>query len=107
MVTSTSHPTLEWSSLQDVFYRKSEIYHLTWGINNLSDYLITSAKNGGLVALVRDPSRLVSLGKAALLKPKIHLHQRRSIGGKHTMGSLREDRRLWIHVARAASSGAG
>jgi hypothetical protein len=74
MVTSTSHPTLEWSSLQDVFYRKSEIYHLTWGINNLSDYLITSAKNGGLVALVRDPSRLVSLGKAALLKPKIHIY---------------------------------
>ncbi|UZJ52563.1 hypothetical protein CBS101457_001883 [Exobasidium rhododendri] len=74
MVTSTNHPTLEWSSLQNVFYRKSDIYHLTWGIDNLSDYLITSAKNGGLVALIRDPSRLVSLGKAALLKPKIHIY---------------------------------
>lgn len=73
-MASNSHPTLEWSSLQDVFYRKSEIYHLTWGIDNLSDYLITSAKNGGLVALVRDPSKLVSLGKAALLKPKIHIY---------------------------------
>jgi hypothetical protein len=74
MVTSNNHPTLEWSSLQDVFYRKSDIYHLTWGIDNLSDYLITSAKNGGLLALIRDPSKLVSLGKAALLKPKIHIY---------------------------------
>ena len=74
MVTSHNHPTLEWSSLQDVFYRKSDIYHLTWGIDNLSDYLITSAKDGGLLALIRDPSKLVSLGKAALLKPKIHIY---------------------------------
>lgn len=74
MVTSDNHPTLEWSSLQDVFYRKSDIYHLTWGIDSLADYLITSAKNGGLLALIRDPSKLVSLGKAALLKPKIHIY---------------------------------
>jgi hypothetical protein len=74
MVTSNNHPTLEWSSLQDVFYRRSDIYHLTWGIDTLSDYLITSAKNGGLLALIRDPSKLISLGKAALLKPKIHIY---------------------------------
>ncbi|PWN47072.1 hypothetical protein IE53DRAFT_336028 [Violaceomyces palustris] len=66
-----AHPTIEWSSLQDFFYRKSEIYTLSWGIENLADYVVASASNAGLLALVRDPTRLVSLGKASLLKPKI------------------------------------
>lgn len=68
------HPTQEWSSLQDVFYRKSEAYTFTWGVDNLSDYLVAAAPNAGLLALVRDPSRLVALGKAALLKPKIQVY---------------------------------
>ena len=66
-----SHPTIEWSSLQDVFYRKSELYSLSWGIENLADYQVAAASNAGLLALVRDPNRLVSVGKASLLKPKI------------------------------------
>lgn len=74
MTVSLGHPTQEWSSLQDVFYRKSEIYSLSWGIDELSDYIVASAKNGGLLALARDPNKLVSLGKAALLKPKIHIY---------------------------------
>ncbi|SPO38788.1 related to vacuolar protein sorting 16 [Pseudozyma flocculosa] len=65
------HPTTEWSSLQDVFYRKADVYSLSWGIENLADYNVAAASNGGLLALVRDPTRLVSLGKASLLKPKI------------------------------------
>ncbi|ETS65113.1 hypothetical protein PaG_00571 [Moesziomyces aphidis] len=66
-----NHPTSEWSSLQDIFYRRTELYALSWGIDNLADYVVAAASNGGLIALVRDPTRLVSLGKASLLKPKI------------------------------------
>ncbi|PWY97065.1 hypothetical protein BCV70DRAFT_234108 [Testicularia cyperi] len=65
------HPTTEWSSLQDVFYRKTELYALNWGIENLADYVAAAASNGGLIALIRDPNRLVSLGKASMLRPKI------------------------------------
>lgn len=65
------HPTTEWQSIQDVFYRRNDIYALPWGIDDLADYRIASASNAGLIALVRDPNRLVSVGKAALLKPKI------------------------------------
>lgn len=72
--SSSYHPTLEWSALQDVYYRKSDVYQLTWGIDDLSDYIVASAKNGGFLALVRDPNKLVSLGRAALLKPKIHIY---------------------------------
>lgn len=74
MAASLGHPTQEWSSLQDVFYRKFDIYSLSWGVDDLSDHLIASAKDGGLLALARDPNKLVSLGKAALLKPKIHVY---------------------------------
>lgn len=73
-MTLLEHPTHEWSSLQDVFYRKSEIYSLTWGVDDLSDHLVAASKNGGLFALTRDPHKLVSLGKAALLKPKVLIY---------------------------------
>lgn len=66
-----NHPTTEWTSLQDIFYRRTELYALNWGIENLADYVVAASSNGGLIALIRDPTRLVSLGKASLLKPKI------------------------------------
>ncbi|KAN0061331.1 Vacuolar protein sorting-associated protein 16 [Thecaphora frezii] len=74
MVQLLPHPTTEWSSLQDVFYRKADVYSLSWGVENLADYKVAAASNGGFLALVRDPTRLVSLGKASLLKPKILIY---------------------------------
>lgn len=70
-MVQANHPTTEWTSLQDIFYRRTELYALNWGIDNLADYVVAASSNGGLIALVRDPTRLVSLGKASLLKPKI------------------------------------
>lgn len=70
-MVQANHPTSEWTSLQDIFYRRTELYALNWGIDNLADYVVAASSNGGLIALVRDPTRLVSLGKASLLKPKI------------------------------------
>ena len=71
MVQSPNHPTTEWTNLQDIFYRRTELYALNWGIDNLADYVVAASSNAGLIALIRDPTRLVSLGKASLLKPKI------------------------------------
>lgn len=70
-MVQANHPTTEWTSLQDIFYRRTELYALSWGIDNLADYVVAASSNGGLIALIRDPSRLVSLGKASLLKPKV------------------------------------
>jgi len=52
---SQNHPTLEWSSLQDVFYRKSQIYTLSWGIQSdfLNYYSLATADSGGFIALLR------------------------------------------------------
>lgn len=67
------HPFTECSPLQDVYYRRREVYSLAWSHSNqdLSDYILASANNGGYIALTRDPRKLVALGKAAILKPKI------------------------------------
>lgn len=67
------HPFTECSPLQSVFYRRRELYSLGWShaSQDLHDYLLASAPHGGYIALTRDPRKLVVLGKAAVLKPKI------------------------------------
>ncbi|CAO1628240.1 unnamed protein product [Jaminaea pallidilutea] len=65
------HPFLECSPLASAFYRRREVYSLAWGHSDLADFLLAAAPNGGLLALTRDPRRLVALGKASILKPKI------------------------------------
>lgn len=67
------HPFSECSQLQSVYYRRRQVYSLAWThtSQDIRDYLIAAAPNGGLLALTRDPKRLVAVGKAAVLKPKI------------------------------------
>ncbi|PWN40711.1 hypothetical protein IE81DRAFT_325313 [Ceraceosorus guamensis] len=69
-----THPTQEWHSLQDVFYRRNQVYSLSWAIDDLSNYKLAAAPNGGLLALVRDPAKLVALGKVSNLRPKIQVY---------------------------------
>jgi len=40
-------PTSTWDTIQNVFYRKEEVYQMSWRIPDLSDYLVAAAKNGG------------------------------------------------------------
>ncbi|CAO1632504.1 unnamed protein product [Sympodiomycopsis kandeliae] len=67
------HPFSECSQLQSVFYRRRELYSLAWAhsAQDIGDFLLASAPNGGFLALTRDPRRLVTLGKTSILKPKI------------------------------------
>lgn len=65
------HPFAECSALASVFYRRRDVYSLAWGHSDLSQFILAAAPNGGYVALTRDPRRLVALGKASILKPKI------------------------------------
>ncbi|KDN52476.1 hypothetical protein K437DRAFT_214166, partial [Tilletiaria anomala UBC 951] len=60
-------PTQEWSSLQDVFYRKTDIYNLTsWAVNSLQGQRVSLGKNGGFIAIVRDQNALVPIGASAV-----------------------------------------
>jgi hypothetical protein len=55
-------PTSTWDTIQNVFYRKEEVYQMSWRITDLSDYLVAAAKNGGPIgaSLVRRVSHSLS-----------------------------------------------
>ncbi|KAK4687137.1 vacuolar protein sorting-associated protein 16, partial [Tremellales sp. Uapishka_1] len=67
-------PTSTWDTIQDVFYRKEEVYSMLWKIPDLSDYLIAGGKNGGPIALMRDERKVMLLGRHSAGKPKIYIY---------------------------------
>lgn len=46
-----------WDTIQNVFYRKDEIYQMAWKVPDLSDYLVEVAKNGGPIGQLSPPAR--------------------------------------------------
>ena len=36
-----------WDTLEDVFYRKDEVYQMSWKVPDLSDFVVAVGKNGG------------------------------------------------------------
>ncbi|ORY21590.1 Vps16, C-terminal region-domain-containing protein [Naematelia encephala] len=67
-------PTSTWDTLENVFYRKEEVYTMSWDISDLSDYLIAAAKNGGAIAMMRDERKVMLLGKHSSGRPKIYVY---------------------------------
>ena len=56
-----SLPPIRWDTIQNVFYRKDEVYTMDWKIPDLSDYLVAVSKNGGPIG----KSLIISLGGAS------------------------------------------
>ncbi|GAA99834.1 uncharacterized protein L969DRAFT_84183 [Mixia osmundae IAM 14324] len=75
------HPPLssDWELLGEAYYRRSEVYSLQWPIKDLSDYIVAGAAAGGPIAIMRDESKPMLLGKHATGKPKISIYS--SSGG--------------------------
>jgi WD40 repeat protein len=75
LIDQTSRLTnIRWDTIQNVFYRKEEIYTMSWKIPDLSDYLVAGAKNGGPIALMRDERKVMLLGRHSAGKPKISIY---------------------------------
>ncbi|CAG8500529.1 11622_t:CDS:10 [Diversispora eburnea] len=68
------HPTTDWIQLQDRFYRKQEIYSMSWKHMDLSKYLIAGASYGGPIAMIRDDKKVLLLQKQQPVKPTIYLY---------------------------------
>ncbi|RHZ79068.1 hypothetical protein Glove_152g21 [Diversispora epigaea] len=68
------HPTTDWIQLQDRFYRKQEIYTMSWKHMDLSKYLIAGASYGGPIAMIRDDKKVLLLQKQQPVKPTIYLY---------------------------------
>ncbi|RSH83220.1 uncharacterized protein EHS24_006887 [Apiotrichum porosum] len=67
-------PTATWDTIENVFYRKEDVYQMAWKVPDLSDYLVAVGKNGGPVALMRDERKFLLLGKHSAGKPKIQVY---------------------------------
>lgn len=40
-----------WDTIQDVFYRREEVYQMGWNVGDLSDYLICTGRNAGPIGV--------------------------------------------------------
>ncbi|RUS27513.1 hypothetical protein BC938DRAFT_483137 [Jimgerdemannia flammicorona] len=66
-------PTTDWFQMQDRFYRKQEIYSLSWK-TDLSKFMIAGAPFGGPIAMIRDDKTIQLLGKQQSVKPTIFIY---------------------------------
>lgn len=60
------HPTVSWEAMQDstVFYRRQQLYSIQGKLPNLQDYIVAGCRYGGPLAMMRDISKLVALGRS-------------------------------------------
>ncbi|KAL1411169.1 Vacuolar protein sorting-associated protein 16 [Vanrija albida] len=70
----TVSPTATWDTIEDVFYRKEEVYQMAWNVPDLSDYLVAVSRNGGPIALMRDERKVLLQSRHTGGKPKIQVY---------------------------------
>ncbi|KAM0749316.1 vacuolar protein sorting-associated protein 16 [Meredithblackwellia eburnea MCA 4105] len=78
-MTTVAPASSSWEPLGDTFYRKTDIYSMQWSVQDLSDYKVAGARWGGPIAMIRDDSKPVLIGRAGLSKPKVSVFS--SAGG--------------------------
>ncbi|KDR80313.1 hypothetical protein GALMADRAFT_62817 [Galerina marginata CBS 339.88] len=71
------HPTTSWQAMQEgnVFYRRQQCYSTPGKLPDLGDYIIAGCRYGGPIAIMRDHTKLLTLGRStpALTKAQIQL----------------------------------
>ncbi|XP_032222411.2 vacuolar protein sorting-associated protein 16 homolog isoform X2 [Nematostella vectensis] len=89
-----AHVTADWTPLGDVFYRKQELYSMTWNLNDvdLSKFGKAASPFGGPIALVRETTQIQ-------VKPLIYIF---SSAGKE-LSKISFDGGRLIHIAWTAS----
>ncbi|TEB34385.1 vacuolar assembling/sorting protein VPS16 [Coprinellus micaceus] len=74
---STPHPTTTWQAMQDgnTFYRRQQLYSVPGKLPELSDYIVAGCQYGGPIALMRDSTKLLALGRVtpAVTKAQIQV----------------------------------
>ncbi|KAF7426120.1 hypothetical protein PC9H_008486 [Pleurotus ostreatus] len=74
----TAHPTASWSAMQDgnVFYRRQQLYSTSGKLPNLNEYIVAGCKYGGPLAMMRDTTKVISIGgtNPALNKAQIQIY---------------------------------
>ncbi|RCI02191.1 hypothetical protein CU098_008663 [Rhizopus stolonifer] len=68
------NPTADWTELHDRFYKKQELYSLTWNHSDLSKFMVAGAQYGGPIAMIRDDRKVLLLQKQQPIKPTIYIY---------------------------------
>ncbi|KAF9219507.1 vacuolar assembling sorting protein VPS16 [Gyrodon lividus] len=60
------HPTATWAAMPEgnVFYRRLQLYSIPRKLPDLDDFVIAGCRNGGPIALMRDNSKIIAIGRA-------------------------------------------
>ncbi|KAJ7211224.1 vacuolar assembling/sorting protein VPS16 [Mycena pura] len=72
---STERPSSRWQVMPDgrTFYKRQQLYSIPGKLPNLSDYIVAGCRYGGPIALMRDHTKLVALGRTAPVTTKAQL----------------------------------
>jgi len=99
------HPTTTWQAMQEgnVFYRRQQCYSIPGKLPHLGDYIIAGCRYGGPIALMRDHTKLLSLGRAmpAIIKAQIQVYSPAGEGLLLFMGPG-QDYQVWMDDRRDA-----
>ncbi|KAJ7740038.1 Vps16, C-terminal region-domain-containing protein [Mycena maculata] len=75
---SGERPSSRWQIMQDgkTFYKRQQLYSIPGKLPNLSDYIVAGCRYGGPIALMRDNTKLVALGRTtpAITKAQIQIY---------------------------------
>ncbi|KAG9314973.1 vacuolar assembling sorting protein VPS16 [Chiua virens] len=68
MDAGVEHPTTTWEAMPEgnVFYRRLQLYSIPGKLPDLNDFIIAGCRNGGPIALMRDTSKIIAIGRAGL-----------------------------------------
>ncbi|KAF7325790.1 putative vacuolar protein sorting-associated protein 16-like protein [Mycena kentingensis (nom. inval.)] len=73
---ASERPSSRWEVMADgrTFYKRQQLYSIPSGkLPNLSDYIIAGCRYGGPLALMRDPTKLIALGRTAPVSTKAQI----------------------------------
>lgn len=74
----TEHPTATWQAMQDgnAFYRRQQLYSIPGKLPDFGDYIVAGCQYGGPLALMRDNTKLLALGRLtpAAAKAQIQIY---------------------------------
>ncbi|KAJ7359364.1 vacuolar assembling/sorting protein VPS16 [Mycena albidolilacea] len=75
---SAERPSSRWQIMQDgrTFYKRQQLYSIPGKLPNLSDYVVAGCLYGGPIALMRDHTKLIALGRStpAITKAQIQIY---------------------------------
>ncbi|KAI0732710.1 vacuolar protein sorting-associated protein 16 [Fomitopsis betulina] len=78
----TEHPTSSWEAMQDgnAFYKRHQLYSIPGKLPELTNFVVAGCRYGGPIALMRDTTKMVALGRATTSFAKAQIHVYSSAG---------------------------